>query len=148
MAVRTARVFFPLFLWVAGGGLALASEPGNLMKMTTTTRVQMPGMSMPPLSHTMTLCTSAQKPDPTRIMQGQKDCKVTDFKRDGDVITYRMACSGAVAMTGEGRVEMLADGGMRGSMHIAGSSGGKEMVMDTTFEGERVGSCDYTPPAG
>jgi hypothetical protein len=147
MDLRTVRVLVPLILLVAGGGQALASEPGNLMKMTTTTRMQMPGMSMPPMSHTATVCTSARQPDPTRMMQGQKDCKVTDFKRTGNVITYRMACTGAVTMNGEGRFEMLADGGLRGSVHVAGSSGGQEMVTDTTFEGQRLGPCDYTPPA-
>ncbi|UGB36835.1 DUF3617 domain-containing protein [Frateuria soli] len=148
MALRSARVLFPLILLVTGaGGTAFATEPGNLMKMTTTTRMQMPGMSMPPMSHTTTVCTSTQKPDPRRMMQGQKDCQVTDFKREGDLITYRMACTGAVTMNGEGRFEMLAGGGMRGSLHVTGNSGGREMTMDTSFEGQRVGACDYTPPA-
>jgi hypothetical protein len=147
MALGNARVVFPLVLMAAVGGQARASEPGNLMKMTTTTRMQMPGMSMPPMSHTSTVCTSVEKPDPRRMMRGQKDCKVTDFKREGNVLSYRMACTGAVTMSGEGRFEMLADGGLRGTVHVTGNSGGREMTMDTDFEGTRVGACDYTPPA-
>ncbi|HET6804996.1 MAG TPA: DUF3617 family protein [Frateuria sp.] len=148
MALRMARMFFPLILLVAcAGSQVLASEPGNLMKVTTTTRMQMPGMSMPPMSHATTVCTSTRKPDPRRMMQGQKDCKVTDFRREGDVVTYRMACTGAVTMAGEGRFEMLSGGAMRGSLHVTGNSGGRAMTMDTTFEGQRVGSCDYDPPA-
>lgn len=127
---------------------ASASEPGNMMRMHVTSKMQMAGVpfQLPPINHTQEVCVSAKKPDPREMMKQQKDCKVTDYKESGDTISYRMACTGDVQMSGEGNFQMLANGGLRGTMHIDGTSRGESVAMDMSYEGERIGSCDYTPP--
>lgn len=126
---------------------SLAGQPGNLMKMTTTVHMQMPGMgAMAPMTHSMNVCTSAKRPDPSRMMQHQGDCTVTDYKKRGDTITYHMSCSGHMQMSGDGKLQVLAGGGMHGSIHIKGDEGSQAVDMDMTFDGQRIGACDYTPP--
>ncbi len=127
---------------------ASASEPGNMMKMHVTSRMQVPGVpfQMPPITHNQEVCVSAKKPDPRDMTKQNKDCKVTDYKESGNTVSYRMACTGDVQMNGEGSYEMLDGGGVRGTLHFTGSSRGESVTMDMNYEGERIGSCDYTPP--
>ena len=128
---------------------AAQSDSGNMMKMTTTTRMTMPGMAaMGPMTHTMNVCTSAKKPDPSTMMRNRKDCTVSAYKQSGNTISYHMACSGQMQMSGDGRFTMLSDGNMKGEMHVQGSTGSGAMKMDMTFDGVRTGSCDYTPSKG
>lgn len=124
-----------------------ASEPGNQMKMTTSVRMQMAGMpAMPPMTHTMDVCSSARLPDPQRLMQQRKDCTVSDVQRSGDSMSYHMACTGAMPMSGDGKFRMTASGDVHGSFHMVGSRQGRSIVMDSQIDGQRIGACDYTPP--
>lgn len=126
---------------------ALASEPGNMMKMNTTMHMKMAGMpAMGPMTHSMDVCTSARKPDPSQLMKNQGDCKVSDYKQVGDTITYHMECSGETQLSGDGKFQMLPDSGIRGAIHISGQSSGQPVTMDMTFDGQRTGACAYTPP--
>ena len=82
---------------------AAASEPGNMMKMTTTAHMSMAGMpAMGPMTHSMNVCTSAQRPDPTQMMKDEKDCTVSNYQRTGDTISYHMECTGHMQMSGDG----------------------------------------------
>lgn len=124
-----------------------AREPGNMMKMTTTTRMNMAGMpSMGPMTHTTNVCTSTKRPDPRQMMKSEKDCKVSNYQEEGDTISYQMQCTGTMQMSGNGKFQMLPGGGIRGSIHVTGSTGGQPMAMDMDFDGQRIGACDYTPP--
>lgn len=136
------------FALVALPALA-APEAGNMMKMTVTSTVDMPGIAfkVPPTTVTQNVCTSAKKPDPRDITRQQKGCKVTDYQADGSKVTYSMACSGDTEMTGKGSFDLKADGGITGKMQIDARTGGQSMKMDMSYVGVRTGSCDYTPPA-
>ncbi|HWU75578.1 MAG TPA: DUF3617 family protein [Rhodanobacter sp.] len=126
---------------------ATASEPGNMMKMTTTTHMSMSGMpAMGPMTHSMNVCTSAQKPDPTQMMKNEKDCTVSNYRKVGDTISYHMECRGHMQMSGDGKFQILPSHGIHGSMHVDGNAGGQPMTMDMAFDGQRIGACDYTPP--
>ena len=128
---------------------ALASEKGNLMKMTVAVNMQVPGMpaGMGAMTRTTNVCTSAREPDPSQIMQKQKDCQVSDYKKSGDTITFHMACTGAMQMHGDGKYQLLPDGSLHGTVHIAGTSDGQPVSIDSKVDGTRIGPCDYTPPA-
>ncbi|MGH8539110.1 MAG: DUF3617 domain-containing protein [Stenotrophobium sp.] len=128
--------------------LALA-EPGYMMQMNTTVKMEMPGMpsgNMPAQTHSSKICTSVKKPDMSKVMHGNKDCVISDYEKVGDTISYHMTCSGHMHMQGDARMQMKADGGMHGHMHMIGTSPSPKMDMDMTFDGTRIGSCDYTPP--
>lgn len=121
------------------------SEPGNLMKETSVTRIQMPGVAMPARTQTMQVCVSAKKPDPREMTKQQKDCTISDYTKVGDTVSYHMAC-GQMQMSGDARFQLRADGGMHGTIHSDSNAGGQKMVMDMTIDGKRIGSCNYTPP--
>jgi hypothetical protein len=127
---------------------AFASQPGNLMNMTTSMHMQMPGMSaMPPMTHTQKVCVSAQRPDPRDVMRNGGQCHVSQYKLVGNTVSYHVECGAPMQMSGDGTFTMRSDHGIHGSMHVTGNAGGQHTQMDMTIDGTRVGSCDYTPPA-
>lgn len=135
-------------LLLAAASSAFGTEPGHLMKMTTTMHMQMAGMpAMPPMSHTMTVCGPARKPDPEQLVQPQKGCTVSNVHQSGDTVSYHMACTGDTTMQGDGRFQTTANGDVHGSFHMIGTQQGRSMVMDSKIDGERIGDCDYTPSA-
>ena len=140
---------------LAGAGLLLiaalpvrGTEPGKLMKMTTTMRMQMPGMpAMSPMAHTMTVCSPVRLTDPKQLLQRQQACTVSNVRQSGQTLSYHMECPGEASMSGDGSFRIAANGDVHGSFHMVGTREGQSMVMDSTIDGERIGACDYTPPA-
>ncbi len=129
--------------------LLAQTEPGNLMKVTVTSKMQMPGMAnMPARTSSETVCTSVKKPDPRQLMKKNKNCTVSNYQQAGGTISYHMACTGRMQMSGDGKFEMLSGGNVRGQiqMHMANSAGGRTMSMKMSYDGQRIGSCEYTPP--
>ena len=128
--------------------LAAHAEPGNQMRMTISAKVQMPGMgTLPVHSHTMETCASARKPDPRQMMQKNTDCTTSNYKQDGDTVSFHMACTKPMPMNGDVRFTLPINGNVHGTMHLTADQDGKQMVFDTTYDGERIGACNYTPPA-
>lgn len=147
MNIRTPLAVAAIYAFVLAATPAQASEPGNMMKMNTTVHMKMAGMpAMGPMSHSMNVCTSAKKPDPSQLMKNQGECKVSNYKQVGDTITYHMECSGQTQLSGDGKIQMLPDSGIRGAIQITGQAGGQPMTMDMAFDGQRTGACAYTPP--
>lgn len=124
------------------------SEPGNLMNVTSTVKMQMTGMSVPPQTHTTQVCASAKKPDPREMLKQLKDCTISNFVQDGDSASYHMVCQGRMPMVGDARFAMHADGSTEGTVHSTSNAAGRAITMDMSIHGERVGSCQYTPKAG
>jgi hypothetical protein len=125
---------------------AFASEPGNLMSMTTNMHMQMPGMpAMPPMSHTQKVCVAAKRPDPRDVMRNGGQCRVTHYNVAGNTISYDVTCDAPMAISGSGKFTLLANSGIHGVIHMPGNPNGQKMQMDLTIDGTRVGSCDYTP---
>lgn len=126
---------------------AFASEPGNLMKVASSVRMQMAGMpAMAPMHSTQTVCSAARHPDPRDTMRNGAQCTVSDYKLVGNTVSYHVACGAPAPMRGDGTFTLLANSGIHGVMHMSGDAGGHSMQMDMTVDGTRVGSCDYTPP--
>lgn len=128
--------------------LAMA-EPGNMMKITVTTKVDVPGLpsSMPAQTHTVNECTGKTMPDPRSFMKERKQCKVTNYHKVGDTIGYHVDCSGDVQMAGDASFTFHNDSSVQGKIKMAGNTHGQQMAMDMTYNGVRTGSCDYTPPS-
>ena len=127
---------------------AWATEPGSMMKMSTTVHMQMAGLpAMPTTTHTSEVCSPAKLPDPEQWMQHRKDCAVSNVRHSGGTVSYHMQCSGAMSMSGDGKFHMSANGDVHGSFHMVGLERGHSITLDSQIEGERVGACDYTPPA-
>jgi hypothetical protein len=110
-----------------------------------TTEMEMPGMpmKMPPMK--MTQCiTKEQAADPQRSLPqadggrggGASSCKVSDYKADGNKITWSITCEGREAMSGTGEIIYGTDA-YTGSMKVV--QGGQTMTMK--YSGKRLGDC-------
>ena len=112
-----------------------------------TMQMEMPGMpQMPPMTTTQCLtkedAADPQKALPQRPQRGGPPdrCKVSDYKADGNKITWSMKCEGANAMTGTG--EMLYKGDTyTGAMIMNMTQNGQSMAMTMKYSGKRLGDC-------
>lgn len=123
-------------------------EGGNMVQVDITMKMQLPGAaSMPAQRVTQNVCMSSD-PDMRAMLQQQKDCAVSDYRKVGNVVSYRVACGGnPPTMTGDARFELLPGGNINGSLHANSTVGGQSMAVDMTYAGVRTGSCDYKADA-
>lgn len=127
---------------------AFASEPGNLMKVTSSVHMQMAGApAMAPMQHTQTVCSAVKHPDPRDIMRNGGQCQVSDYKLIGNTVSYHVECGAPMHMRGDGKFTLLGNDGIHGTVHMTADFNGQHMQSDMTIDGTRLGSCDYTPPA-
>jgi len=120
-----------------------------------TVQMDIPGMpagmpGMPPM--TMTQCvTPEDAADPSRSVPRQpagrggaanpNDCKVSDYKTEGNKVSWKMSCTGARPMTGVGEFVYAKDsytGTMTMDMGRGGPAGGP---MTMKYTGKRLGDC-------
>ena len=136
-------------LLAASVSLAAQAGPRRDGNWEVTVQMEMPnmpqGMTMPPMK--MTHCvTPEDAKDPQKLMpqqqtQGNNDCKVSDYKMEGNKATWKMACTTPQAMTGDGEFTYGTDtyaGTMR--MTTAGR-GGQPMTMNMKYAAKRLGDC-------
>jgi Protein of unknown function (DUF3617) len=134
-------------LVVAGASvIALAQGPRRDGQWNVQIEMNMPGMpaGMPPISTTQCVTPSdaadPQKAMPPRGRGGRgnsDDCQVSDYKTEGNKVTYTMKCSGAQPMTGTGEFVYAADK-YTGTMTIDMQGRGS---MTMKYTGTRVGDC-------
>lgn len=125
-----------------------AAEPGNLMRITSSVHMRMAGMpAMPPMTHTRKTCVAVKKPDPRASMPHGSQCKISHYQHVGNTISYHLSCSGQMPMSGDGKITELAGGGVHGTAHMTSGSSDQPMQMDMSWDGTRLGSCTYNPPA-
>lgn len=142
---------------VAGGigvatllvGVAKAGD-GSLMEVTTTIKQSMSGMpAMPSRTMSHKVCTQPGSFDPHTLtrLNSHNQCKITNFKKQGDTVTFDQVCTAPMAMTMHGTFQMTGGSNFTGSMHASfDAGGGRPMTVDTGYAGKQIGSCNYTPP--
>lgn len=120
------------------------SGSGNMVKVDITMKMQLPGAAdMPAQMITQDVCMSSD-PDMRAMLQQQKDCAVSGYRKVGNVVHYHVACGGnPPTMAGDARFELLPGGNINGSLHANSNMGGQSVVVDMTYAGVRTGSCDY-----
>ena len=134
---RSGRLLAAVSMAVLASPAVADERPGNLWK--TTSQMSMPGMpAMPPQS--MELCTAKEWNQPPPPPQGQT-CTQTNFQHTGNKITWSIACTGEMDMTGEGEIT-FDDEAYTGT--ILFNAGGMTMTVNLT--GTKIGECDN--PAG
>ena len=108
-----------------------------------TTQMDMPGMPMKmPAQKAVRCITQKELNDPAGAVpkppEGQKNtCKVSDYKVDGNKVTWKMSCSEPHAMTGTG--EIIVDGDTyTGTMKMNMDQG--QMTMK--YNAKRLGDCE------
>ncbi len=117
-------LLIPAVVWAAGND--------DLWEMTS--KMDMPGMAMPAVTHTVCI----PKNDPYKPEKGpdEKNCEMTDIKFSGNTTHWKMRCTGRDAMEGSGEMTRTADA-MKGSMKLSMQN----MQMTQFISGKRVGAC-------
>ena len=118
-----------------------AASPVKPGKWQVTMEMEMPGMAMKMPPTTITHCITkedAENPEAT-LPKTSKDgkCKISDYKMDGNTVSWSMTCEGKEPMTGSGKITYTGDS-YDGSMKM--KIGDHE--MNAHYTGKRIGDCD------
>ena len=121
-----------VLLAVVSPAAVLAAGSDDLWEMST--RMDMPGMAMPAVTHTV--CIAKNAPYKPEKAPDQKNCEMTDIKFSGNTTKWKMHCTGKDAMEGSGEMTRTADA-MKGEMKLSM----QKMQMTQFTSGKRVGAC-------
>src|SRR5437763_15418794 len=127
-----------LFSFVAALALPVFAGPQKAGKWQTTMQTEMSNMPMKIPAVTVETCVTpeqAEKPEPPKSSR-QSDCKFTDYKMEGNTVSWKMTCEKA-QMTGDGKITYSAES-YDGEMHATV----RAMVVTTHYSGKRIGDCD------
>ena len=131
----------------------LAQGPRRDGNWEITMTMDMPGMpqgmSMPPIKTTQCI-TKEDANDPQKSLPQRpagrggavnpNDCKVSDYKADGNKVNWTMKCEGQQPMTGTGEFVYGVDS-YTGTMKMDMARGGQPMAMTMKYAGKRLGDC-------
>ena len=121
-------------------GAALAGptfNPGKWEITTQTEMIGMPGMQVPPVTHTQCLKEGELVPQSEEASQ---ECKVSDVRQEGDTVSWKIVCGGKTGeMEGTGEITYSGDT-MAGTMEMVIKGAG--MKVKNTITGKRLGPCD------
>lgn len=86
-------------------------------------------------------CIEESEISPEKMMDENSGCQVTDSKADSNSMQWSISCENeGVAMTGSGQAQTSGDS-ISGGMDINANFNGQEFVMNTKWEGKRIGEC-------
>lgn len=144
--MRSRRMMTVAFCALIAASLLAQSQmkPGL---WEVTTQMDMPGMPVKMPATTTRSCVTpeqARNPgetigDPSGRGRGNSNCKASDQKIDGNKVTWKMACTGAQSMTGDGEMVFSGDT-YTGKMTMTMAQMPGPMALQIT--GKRVGECE------
>jgi hypothetical protein len=141
MHIRTAVV--AVSLAVASAVAVFAQGPRRDGRWEVTMQMEMPGMpaNMPPIKTEQCITPEMAKNPEMTIPKSQRgenpnNCKVSDYKTEGNTVSWTMKCEGQHAMSGTGKITYAGDE-YKGEMTM--ETGGRTMKM--TYSGKRLGDC-------
>ncbi len=132
----TAVLLCGFFLLTTAGGASGAGMKAGLWEINST--MEMPGLPFQPPPTTITHCyTSEDVKSNERMVPQQGDCKVTEFKRTGGKITWKILCTGEQKGSGSGEMTFKGDSAYEGTMTFRTD----EMTMTSRYKARRLGDC-------
>jgi hypothetical protein len=136
IAAPTARFVAAasLVLLLALSPARAADPPGVLWE--TTSQMAMAGMPMQMPSQTQKVCSPKTwtKPPPG----GDKSCVASDYKMVGNKATWKIQCSGQMAMQGTGEMTFASPDAYTGAINA--TSQGTNLTIK--LAGRKIGTCD------
>lgn len=136
------KVFLAVFVFALAFSFSVAwaepnFNPGKWEITTTTEMTGVPGMKIPPVTHTQCFEKGDIVP---QSEEGSEECSVSDIRIDGNTVSWKIACSGQNGgMSGTGEATYAGDT-MKGTMIMIMPGAG--MKITNTLRGKRIGSCD------
>jgi len=133
------KLFAALIILMAAISISCADSGPNMKEglWEITTKMQMQGMDMPPVTHTQ--CITKNDLVPQGSQQPGQECKITDVKTSGNTVTWTMKCTGQGGeVIGSGEITYSGDR-FKGTMTITMSRG--NMEMSSHLSGKRIGKC-------
>jgi hypothetical protein len=116
--------------------VAVADErPGNLWQ--TTSQMVMPGVPFSPPPNTMQLCTAKEWTQPPPPPPGQT-CEVSNFRRDGEKVSWDTQCTGRMEMTGHGEINFTSADAYTGTISFTAEG----TAMTVNLSGTKIDECD------
>ena len=138
MAAVSSRAVLSLVVLALACAPALAQETGNEYEVTV--RMEMKGMPMAMPPRITKVCVAKNGKDESYVpMRSGSDCKITDSRKSGNTLSYKMECTGKDAIVGEGEVTYAGDS-YAGKMHMIGK-GENAFDMTQTYSGRKIGEC-------
>jgi len=122
---------------VAIGGAPPAAAQGKDDLWETSSKMDMPGMPMAMPAQVNRVCLGKSRKDEDLIPR-QENCRVTDSKRTGNRLTYRMECTGNEPSVIVGDLT-LGNNSYEGQMKMTLTKTNDTMNM--ALSGRRVGDC-------
>jgi hypothetical protein len=114
-------------------GIATAQAPrGELWEATS--QMSMEGMPMKMPSRTAKVCSPVDWKEPPG---GQRNCKNSNMKVDGNKVTWEVQCTGPT-MTGTGEILREGSDAYSGTIKLASDQGN----MTIKLTGKKIGGCD------
>ena len=143
MKVRSALLIAAFAALIAS---VFAQGPRRDGNWEVKMEMSMPGMpAMPPVTTTQCI-TKEDALDPQKSVQGppggrggrggSSSCKVSDYKVDGNKVTYAMSCDGQEKMNGTAEIVYAGDT-YNGTMNVNAAG----MAMTMKYSGKRLGDC-------
>ena len=124
-------------LLLATAGAARADIQAGNWEMTVTTSIEgMPG-GMAPITQARCL-TEAEAKDPSRLIGAGAGCEFSNKQDTGSQITFDVACTGQVALSGSGAVRYTAQT-VEGTLDLTAAN--PRVVTRSQLSGRRLGDC-------
>lgn len=141
---RLSKVFLAAAVLVVSipfNASAAEKSPMKPGKWQITMQTEMPGVPFKIPAVTMTQCVKPEdleSPDKS-VPKASKDntCKVSDYKIDGNKVTWTLKCEDKDATSGSGEIT-YSDEAYEGVMKL--TTGGQE--ISTKMKGKRLGDCE------
>ena len=137
--MTTKRTLMLMILIAAVATAGSAASPQKAGKWQSTMQMEMPGMPVriPPITHTVCLSEEDVKDPQKSIPKDPKsDCKVGDYKIDGNTVSWSMECP-KQNVKGTGTITYDGDS-YTGQMDM--TMGEQQMKMK--YSGKYLGACD------
>jgi hypothetical protein len=134
--MQAVRNFAALAAFALPIGLA-AQGTGELWEVTS--KMEIAGLPMAMPSQTNRRCLAKDRRDEDTVPRGE-NCQVSDARRAGNKLTFRMDCTGNDPLSGTGEIT-YGGNAYDGRIRLNGKMEGQPMAMTQIFSGRRVGDC-------
>jgi hypothetical protein len=144
MSIRSLNIL-TILLVVAAGTANAAGPDLKEGKWNVSYQMEVSGMpfQMPPIKSEKTMCLDKDNFIPDNSQPGQ-DCKISDQKVNGNVVTWTMSCRAQdKVIEGQGKITYKGthyDGVMNAQL-LSTEASGSAVSYKYSMQGQRVGAC-------